>query len=73
MLAPLPQLDTIRIAVIGLGYVGLPLLIAFSKRYNAIGFDINPTRIESLQKGIDETKQVSKEEILRSHCTFVIL
>ena len=70
MLAPLPQLDTIRIAVIGLGYVGLPLLIAFSKRYNAIGFDINPTRIESLQKGIDETKQVSKEEILRSHCTF---
>ena len=52
MLAPLPQLDTIRIAVIGLGYVGLPLLIAFSKRYNAIGFDINPTRIESCKKAL---------------------
>ncbi|MDE7235339.1 MAG: Vi polysaccharide biosynthesis UDP-N-acetylglucosamine C-6 dehydrogenase TviB, partial [Helicobacter japonicus] len=46
MIASLPTLESAHIAVIGLGYVGLPLLIALSKHYRTIGFDINPTRIE---------------------------
>ena len=43
------------IAVIGLGYVGLPLAVAFSKRYQVIGFDINTERVVALNKGIDTT------------------
>lgn len=46
-----------KIAVVGLGYVGLPLLIEFSKLYKVVGFDINNERIKQLSKGIDETKE----------------
>ncbi len=51
------------IAVIGLGYVGLPLAVAFSKRYQVIGFDINTDRVVALNKGIDTTLQCNKDEI----------
>lgn len=53
------------IAVIGLGYVGLPLAVEFGKQevYNVLGFDINATRIQELQNGIDKTLEVSKEEL----------
>lgn len=44
-----------KIAVIGLGYVGLPLAIEFGKKYKVLGFDINKTRVEELQKGFDHT------------------
>ena len=44
-----------RIAIIGLGYVGLPLAIEFGKKYRVIGFDINKERIEELKKGRDHT------------------
>ena len=49
------KLDTIRIGVIGLGYVGLPLAVEFGKRYPTLGFDINPHRILQLTDGIDTT------------------
>ena len=49
------------IAVIGLGYVGLPLATAFSARYRVIGYDINEERIAQLQKGIDATHEVAPE------------
>jgi len=52
-----------RIAIIGLGYVGLPLAVAFSKKYTVIGFDINKSRIEALRDGIDSTLEVSNEEL----------
>lgn len=52
-----------KIVVVGLGYVGLPLSIAFAKRASVIGFDINKNKIENLQKGIDITKEISREEI----------
>jgi len=52
------------IAIIGLGYVGLPLAIAFGKKYKTIGFDINIQRIEELKQLNDKTLEVSKEEIL---------
>lgn len=51
------------IAVIGLGYVGLPVAVAFSKIGQTIGFDILQSRIEALQKGVDETNEVSKKDL----------
>jgi UDP-N-acetyl-D-galactosamine dehydrogenase len=50
----------IKIAVIGLGYVGLPLACVFSSRYNTIGFDINQKRVDDLMLGNDATKEISK-------------
>ncbi len=47
-----------KIAVIGLGYVGLPLAIAFGKIYKTIGFDINQDRIKSLKNGVDSNEQI---------------
>ena len=56
--------NNIYIAIIGLGYVGLPLAIEFSKKYNVIGFDISQERVIELQNGIDKTKEISQQEIL---------
>jgi UDP-N-acetyl-D-galactosamine dehydrogenase len=52
-----------KITVIGLGYVGLPLAVEFSKKYETIGFDINKGRIEELCGGSDHTLEVSSEEL----------
>lgn len=52
-----------KIAVIGLGYVGLPLATLFAEKYPVIGYDINKKRIESLVNGIDDTKEVSSKKI----------
>jgi UDP-N-acetyl-D-galactosamine dehydrogenase len=54
------------IAIIGLGYVGLPLAMEFGKKYAVIGFDINEKRIISLQKGEDETLQCNATEIIEA-------
>lgn len=51
------------IAVIGLGYVGLPLACLFAKKYQVIGFDINNSRIDELKNNIDKTREVSSEEL----------
>ena len=56
-------LDELKLAVIGLGYVGLPLAVEFAKKRPVIGFDINVERIANLQKGFDGTREVSKEEL----------
>jgi len=58
------------ICVVGLGYVGLPLAVAFGKKEQVFGFDINKNRIEHLQKGIDITGEVSKEDIAHSDILF---
>lgn len=55
--------DDIRIAVIGLGYVGLPLAAAFAHKYPVIGFDINQKRIDELMSGKDHTLEVSDDEL----------
>ena len=47
-----------KISVIGLGYVGLPLALAFAKKFSVIGFDINEPRIEMMKKGIDPSKEL---------------
>jgi UDP-N-acetyl-D-galactosamine dehydrogenase len=56
-------LDQVRIAVIGLGYVGLPLAVEFGKTYSVRGFDINLARIEALMAGRDQTRETSPEEL----------
>ncbi|MEN1972604.1 Vi polysaccharide biosynthesis UDP-N-acetylglucosamine C-6 dehydrogenase TviB [Luteimonas sp. MJ204] len=56
---PTPQ-DT-RIAVVGLGYVGLPLAVEFGKQYDTVGFDINAARVEELRTGRDATLEVEPE------------
>tara|TARA_Y100000385_G_scaffold174902_1_gene180831 strand:+ start:85 stop:1350 length:1266 start_codon:yes stop_codon:yes gene_type:complete len=57
------NLDNVHIAVIGQGYVGLPLAIEFGKKYPTIGFDINLSRIDDLKKGIDYTNETSPQQI----------
>ena len=55
------RLEDSRIAIIGLGYVGLPLAVEFGKRYDTIGFDINAARIAELRQGRDSTLEVEPE------------
>lgn len=63
--------DIEKIAVIGLGYVGLPLAVEFGKIRQTIGFDIDDTRIEQLVTGHDRTREVEPEELaLAEHLTF---
>jgi UDP-N-acetyl-D-galactosamine dehydrogenase len=52
-----------RIAVIGLGYVGLPLAVEFGKRYRTLGFDIDAARIKELAAGRDKTLEATREEL----------
>ncbi|HRL93839.1 MAG TPA: Vi polysaccharide biosynthesis UDP-N-acetylglucosamine C-6 dehydrogenase TviB [Pseudomonas sp.] len=52
-----------RIAIIGLGYVGLPLAVEFGKKYSVVGFDINTTRLAELSKGRDSTLEVDDQEL----------
>lgn len=54
-----------KIAVIGLGYVGLPLARLFATKYNVVGFDINRSRVEELRQGTDSTLEV-EDSILQA-------
>ena len=62
--------DTPIIAVIGLGYVGLPLAVEFSKKYLTIGFDKNENRITQLKDGIDKTLEVTKQDLKASKLSY---
>ncbi len=55
--------DDIKIAVVGLGYVGLPLAVEFGKKYSVLGFDVNSKRIEELKNGKDVTLEVEDKEL----------
>ena len=55
-----------KIAVVGLGYVGLPLAAAFGEKRDIVGFDINPKRIAELKDGVDYTREVSRDELAAS-------
>ena len=59
----MPALDATRIGVIGLGYVGLPLAVEFSKKKPVIGFDLKQKRIEELRQHLDQTREVTTEEL----------
>ncbi|MYL47155.1 nucleotide sugar dehydrogenase [Virgibacillus halodenitrificans] len=59
-----------KIAVVGLGYVGLPLAVAFGEKQNIIGFDISKERIEELKQGFDRTNEVETEDLKRASIEF---
>src|SRR5690606_19513386 len=60
--APLPAADDIRLAVVGLGYVGLPLALAFSGEVDTLGFDIDARRVVALNRGEDATGELDASE-----------
>ncbi len=60
------DINNIKIAVIGLGYVGLPLAVEFGKQLSVVGFDINNSRITALTAGTDHTLEVSGEELAQA-------
>lgn len=65
------KLENVNIAVIGLGYVGLPLAVEFGKKRNVIGFDIQQKRVDELASGTDHTLEVSPQELkLATHLKF---
>ena len=51
-----------KLAVIGLGYVGLPIALEFAKKISVIGFDINENRVENMKHCIDPSKELTKED-----------
>jgi len=60
-----------KIGIIGLGYVGLPVALAFARRFpNTVGFDINCGRVEELKRGEDRNNETAKEELLESPMNF---
>ncbi|MDQ8033698.1 MAG: Vi polysaccharide biosynthesis UDP-N-acetylglucosamine C-6 dehydrogenase TviB, partial [Bordetella sp.] len=59
----LKSVDQIKLAVVGLGYVGLPLAVEFGKKREVIGFDINERRVKALQAGHDHTLDVDDAEL----------
>jgi len=65
------RIDEVKLAVVGLGYVGLPLAVEFGKKRSVIGFDINVKRIQALQAGHDHTLEVDDAELAEAkHLTY---
>ncbi|NGX17000.1 Vi polysaccharide biosynthesis UDP-N-acetylglucosamine C-6 dehydrogenase TviB [Wenzhouxiangella sp. XN24] len=59
----MPTMDEVKIGIIGLGYVGLPLAVAFGRRFATVGFDLKAERIAELESGRDSTLETSPEEL----------
>jgi UDP-N-acetyl-D-glucosamine/UDP-N-acetyl-D-galactosamine dehydrogenase len=59
-----------KVAVIGLGYVGLPIALEFAKKVSVIGFDINESRIKMMEQGIDPSNELEKEAFDNCDITF---
>lgn len=62
-----------KLALIGLGYVGMPLAIAFAKKIDVVGFDLNKEKIDFYKKGIDVTNEVGNEEIIKTTLKFTCI
>ena len=60
------NINDIKIAVIGLGYVGLPLAVEFGRKLDVVGFDINQRRLDELKSGLDSTRETTSREIKRA-------
>ena len=70
-MSPLPELSDLKLAIVGLGYVGLPLAVEFGKIRSVIGFDINLKRIAQLKEGRDTTQETELEELQEAkHLSF---
>ncbi len=59
-------LENAKIAVVGLGYVGLPLAVEFGKRYETVGYDVSAARVEALRAGTDTTLEVDAAEMTQA-------
>ena len=59
-----------KMSVIGLGYVGLPLAVAFAKKIEVIGFDVNKAKVEKYKSGVDVTKEVGNQAIKETTLLF---
>ena len=59
----MPTLENVRVAVVGVGYVGLPVAAHLGRHFPVVGFDVNEQRIAELDRGFDRTYEVSKEEL----------
>ena len=59
-----------KIALVGLGYVGLPIAVAFGKKQRVVGFDISTEKIEELKSGIDRTGEVSDSDLKSTRVDF---
>ena len=59
-----------KIAVIGLGYVGMPIAVAFAKKVDVIGFDLNKNKIDLYKAGIDPTNEVGNDDIKKTTVQF---
>ena len=71
-IAPLPDFDTASVAVIGLGYVGLPLAVEFGKHFQTIGFDLSTAKVAAYNKFCDPTGEVSADNLraaVKLECT----
>lgn len=67
------RLEDIKLAIIGLGYVGLPLAVEFGRQRSVVGFDIDRLRIEELKDGNDRTLETTKDELFSAkHLTYTI-
>ncbi len=64
------DIESRKICVVGLGYVGLPLAVAFAKKFEVVGFDINTTKVAELKSGLDRTHEVSGMELKASSVQF---
>jgi len=70
-MSQITSLQNLKLAIIGLGYVGLPLAVEFGRKLSVVGFDINPTRIRDLKEGKDFTLETSYDEITAAkHLSF---
>jgi UDP-N-acetyl-D-galactosamine dehydrogenase len=61
------SLESVKLGIIGLGYVGLPLAVEFGKRFSVVGFDISPVRIAELRSGNDHTLEVPSADLASAH------
>ena len=59
-----------KLAIVGLGYVGMPIAVAFAKKFEVIGYDNNPSKIELYRKGVDPTKEVGDDAIKTTSVIF---
>ncbi len=57
----------IKLALIGLGYVGLPLAVEFGKKFDTVGFDIKEERLDMLRRGVDATLETAREDLAAAH------
>src|SRR5205085_3721347 len=67
---PMPKASA-TVAVVGLGYVGLPLAVAFGKKYPTIGFDLSTQKIEAYRRIVDPTGEVASEDLAAARLTLV--